>query len=396
MFIPIRTDYRMRGKPWVNYALVAANVLLYLLGYNGGNPRIDSLLLHPLDPQFHQFLTCVFLHANFQHLLGNMVFLWVFGNAINDRFGHLGYLAFYLAGGIMACVGYMLLGGSAPVLGASGAIAAVTGVYLVLLPRARVTILLWFWIITTFEVSSLYFLLFYFIQDLVMTVTTVGGLASAGGGVAYAAHVTGSVFGVCVAAAMLAVKLLPRDTFDLLNVIQHGHRRRRYRAMADRGFDPFGGGAAGRAAARPVSVKTAEPQVPDSRQAREIRLRREIADACRAHQMPEAARRYLQLLQIADDVVLSQQNQLDVSNFLMSDRQYPASADAYERFVRHYGGYADMGDIYLMLGLLYGRYLQQYDRAEQMLSAAAERLADTGKLEMARTELAKARQKRRG
>ena len=137
MFIPVRTDYRMKRRPWVNYALVVANVAIFLMGYNGGNERIDPYLLNPDAPQLVQFFTSVFLHATGQHIFFNMVFLWVFGNVLNDRLGHVAYLAFYLGGGLLAGVGYILFSGHAPVLGASGAISAVTGAYLVLVPGAR-------------------------------------------------------------------------------------------------------------------------------------------------------------------------------------------------------------------------------------------------------------------
>ena len=80
--IPIRTDYRMSRTPWVNYGLLAANILVYLAGYHGNDPaameRLADTMLNPYAPQLHQFITSVFLHANLMHLLGNMVFLWVF------------------------------------------------------------------------------------------------------------------------------------------------------------------------------------------------------------------------------------------------------------------------------------------------------------------------------
>ena len=117
----------------------------------------------------------------------------------------------------------------------------------------------------------------------------------------------------------------------------------------------------------------------DTPSAREMVLRREIASACLAHDLPAAAEKYLQLVQIADDAVLARQNQLDVANQLMAGEQYPAAADAYERLLRHYPNYESSADIYLMLGLLYGRYLHQYDRAEQYLTSAMQGLQDSRK-----------------
>ena len=116
MLIPIRTDYRMTLRPWVNYAIVAINVFVFIFiqrgGSEAGSERNYNWLLHPDRPELTQFVSSVFLHGNWMHLIGNMVFLWVFGNALNDRLGHAGYLSFYLAGGVLAGVRMLWHGGS--------------------------------------------------------------------------------------------------------------------------------------------------------------------------------------------------------------------------------------------------------------------------------------------
>lgn len=394
--IPIRTDYRMKHRPWVNYALIAVNVLVYVAGYNGATLGPASpWLLQPDQPTMEQFITSMFLHGGIGHLVGNMLFLWVFGNAINDKLGQAGYLAFYLGGGLLAGVGYLLLSGHAPVLGASGAISAVTGAYLVLLPRARVTVLMIFYFIMPLEISSLYFLLFQFIWNMLATMSEWAG-PYASGGVAYAAHSAGYVYGILIAAALLAIRLLPRDPFDLLSLVSSSRRRSRYRQMVSEGYDPFKwSGAAGSDASRWVDAAAVDQATPDSPQARELVLRREISERLGQGDQAGAAQRYLQLVQIADDAVLSRPQQLDVANYLMSSDQHAPAADAYERFLAHYGNYEHLADIHLMLGLLYGRYLRQYDRAEMMLTQAIERLRDPRKVDMARAELAAARSRRR-
>ncbi len=391
MFIPIRTDYRMVRVPWVNYALVAANVLVYLMGYQGGSAkgmlRINHLLLHPDSPQLFQFFSSVFLHGGLLHLLGNMVFLWVFGNAVNDRFGQVGYLAFYLAGGVLAGIGYVLMSGHAPVLGASGAISAVTGAYIVMLPRVRITMLIVFYFITTMEVSSLYFLAFQFVFNLWMSLTPrFTGVPE--GGVAYAAHCSGYAFGIAVTAVLLATRLLPRDPMDLLNLMRSARRRSQYRHMVGQGFAPFVGQAV--EAIRPPAPLEAGAVISppiSSAAARESQLRQQIAVAYEQHDLAKAAEGYLQLVQIAEDAVLGQGLQLDVANKLMESQRYPAAADAYERFLKHYGAYEHIADIHLMLGLLYGRYLHQYERARQYLRRAAGLLTDPRKAELARGDL---------
>ena len=399
MIFPIKTDYQMSIRPWVNYSLIIANVLIFLMGYNGmtaaGMSRIDLLMLRPDPPQMLQFFTAMFLHASWMHLIGNMVFLWVFGNAINDRFGNLGYIAFYLAGGVVSGVGYLTFSGQVPSLGASGAISAVTGAYLVLLPRVRLTVLAWIIFIQVFEMSSLFFLAIQFAFNMWMSVGKLGG-ANIGGGVAYWAHSSGYLFGIGVAAALLVLRILPRDTFDLLNLIRSGWRRHEYRKMAAKGFDPFSQTRVSKSPgkSRRVHAKTVETATPDSPAVREMKLRSEISQACGRHDLQTASAKYLQLIQIADDAILGRSQQLDVANQLMSTDRQAQAADAYERFLQHYSQYEHIADIHLMLGILYGRYLHQYDRAANYLEKAAAKLEDPKKVELAKADLAMVRRKK--
>ena len=103
--IPIRTDYRMTRTPWVNYGLVAANVLLFLMGYNGmADAKIRPWMLSPGDPQLYQFFSSVFLHGGWIHLIGNMVFLWVF-DILGAALGSGGVAYWAHLGGFAAGVG---------------------------------------------------------------------------------------------------------------------------------------------------------------------------------------------------------------------------------------------------------------------------------------------------
>ena len=390
--IPIRTDYRMRIRPWMNFALIAANALIFFNGWHGRSPAIDAFMLHPTAPMLTQFFTSMFLHADFQHLAGNMVFLWVFGNALNDRLGHVGYLLFYLGGGIIAGLGYLLLSPIAPVLGASGAISAVTGAYLVLFPRTHVTLLLWFIIITTFQVSSLIFLGLQVAWDFFMSYKTIVG--SPLGGVAYVAHSSGYLFGIVVSAGLLLTRLLPRDGFDLLYLVRQGFRRRQYRA-AVRGGDPFA----------PNRLRRGEPDSPrrlrpravnvagrsDTESAHELQLRRDIAIATQRRNFAAAADLYARIVQLNADIVLPRQQQLDIANHLMSAQRYVEAGEAYERFRKHFASYKHIADIELMLGMIYGRYLQRYAEAAELLERAGKGLTDARKRHLAETDLQAAR-----
>ncbi|MEX0652673.1 MAG: rhomboid family intramembrane serine protease [Phycisphaeraceae bacterium] len=380
MFFPIRTDRRLKRTPWVNYGLIAANVLIFLFTYRQvmsfGLPEYRIMTrgelfnalpvlryyLWPEEPHLWQFVTYQFLHADWMHLLGNMVFLWVFGNAVEDRLGRLGYLSFYLAGGVVAGLGhaYMEL---TPVLGASGAVAGVTGAYLVLFPLTNVTIVFFMLIIYAFEVSSIVLILFRIITDVVFQFLGIGG-------VAYQAHLAGYAYGFVIALGLLVGRVLPREPYDLLSLIEHRRRRYAFRRLAKTGYQPWEG-AAPREAGPPAELTPGARE----RQQEIMDLRRDIARALHAHDLPEAGRQYRALLNVEPHQVLNEQPQLDVANQLMAEGRYATAAAAYELFLKHYPAYPSREQVQLILGLIYARYLQQPERARELLTAAAARLA---------------------
>jgi membrane associated rhomboid family serine protease len=143
-------------------------------------------------------LTSMFLHGGWLHLIGNMIFLWVFGDNVEAVFGHLGYLIFYLLGGLAASFTHIFfnLGSSVPSIGASGAIAAVMGAYIIMFPRARVRLLILafgFWVT---RVSAIIFLGIWFVTQLLSGVASIGVNTAQTDGVAVWAHVGGFVFGL--------------------------------------------------------------------------------------------------------------------------------------------------------------------------------------------------------
>jgi tetratricopeptide (TPR) repeat protein len=261
----------------------------------------------------------------------------------------------------------------------------------VLLPRTNITVIVWlFYLILPFEVSSLYFLMIQFVFEIFMTLYGFAGPAS--GGVAYAAHASGYLFGILVAALLLALRLLPRDGHDLLYMLRMRYRRARYERMASSGYDPFR--RAGLRAGRKISVRTLNRQKAPTTSSRELELRKRISNALRARDVPQAAALYLELDGAVDRPVLSLQAQLDVANQLMASQQYAPAAEAYERFVQSYPQYEHIGDIYLMLGLLYGRYLQKDEQAEKYLNRALGRLTAEDNRRLAEQVLADIRGRR--
>jgi membrane associated rhomboid family serine protease len=375
--IPIRTDSRLRSTPWMNWGLIAVNVLVFLV-----QQRVPAMAgkldLNPRDPHLLNFFTYSLLHANGAHIASNMLFLYIFGNNVCDKMGAFGYLGFYLAAGVFSGVVYVAGGEMNPVIGASGAVSGVTGAYLILFPYARVTIVYFFFYMGVFELPSLWVIGFYFVQDLFMNFTGLSG------GVAHTAHLGGSVFGAVLCFGLLSVHLLPRDHFDVYGLFRQWNRRRQFRDLTAKGYDPFKYTSpaidAGRRLAAPTSP--VQDKVQD--------LKAKITELLAVHDPAGAAERFLEMKKLDPEQVLSRQAQLDVANQLASQQKYTDAADAYEAFLRHYKNFEQVEQVELMLGLVYARYLDRPAKAKEYLLRAMARLHSDAQLKLAREELQKA------
>ena len=373
--IPLRTDVPLRSTPWANYLLVAINVVVFFVQrWNWAGELHTPGALDPRDPHLINYFTYQFLHGDAMHLAGNMLFLYIFGNNVADRIGNVGYLAFYLAGGVAAGIGHVL-SDVQPVIGASGSVSAVTGAFIVLLPRSHVTVLFFFFIISSFEIPSVWLIVASFLKDFVLGFGDPRGTAQ---GVAHVAHFAGSVFGFSISFALLTAHLLPRDQFDLFALAQRWNRRRQYRDLRSTGWDPFG-------VTPPAARKGAIN--PNLERIQDVRAR--ISDALSKHQLEQATNLYLELRAIDPNQVLARQSQLDVANTLYTQEKYAAAADAYELFLRQYYKADEVEQVQLMLGILYARYLNDADKARPHLSAAAEKLQSSKEGDLARAELAR-------
>jgi membrane associated rhomboid family serine protease len=201
--------------PLVTIALVAINVIVYLLeiGHGGsffGGPAASvelryGAIPHDLDHahRLATVLSSMFLHASFLHIFGNMVFLAIFGPTVEDTVGRMRFTVFYLLGGLVALGAQVLAdpGSTAPTLGASGAIAAMLGGYILLYPRARVLALVFIvFFFTLIEVPAVFLLGFWFLEQLYLGLAGLAGTGSSEG-VAYFAHIGGFAFG------LLAIRL---------------------------------------------------------------------------------------------------------------------------------------------------------------------------------------------
>jgi len=212
--IPLRDTIPARRFPVVNTAVIVLNVLVFLFETALGPQQQDQFIWQwgLVPAQFWQgggvfrwlpVFTSIFLHGGWWHLISNMLALYIFGDNVEDRLGHVRYLAFYLVGGLVASFAHLVAyrASSLPTVGASGAIAGVLGAYLVLYPRARViTLVPIFYFIRIVEIPALIYLGFWFISQLF---NGLFALAAAGdvfesGGVAWWAHIGGFVFGAAI------------------------------------------------------------------------------------------------------------------------------------------------------------------------------------------------------
>jgi membrane associated rhomboid family serine protease len=375
MIIPIRTEMVARRTPIANVALITLNCAVFVLfnlstSNQASHFREQYLILDAEWPRLFQFLTYQFSHGDLWHLLGNMLFLWVFGNSVNAKMGDIAYVLFYLTGGVFAAIVFTM-NDTSRMLGASGAIAAVTTAYLALFPRSRVTVMYIFFFIGFFELPATILILFKIIlwDNVIAPSITPGAMT----GVAFSAHLGGYIFGFLTAALLLATRAVARDHFDMLALIDRWHRRRAFQAVMS---DPV---AQRRAqfgtVARSPGVSSAERAADEARLDAVTNLRAQIVALLAKGDAAAAARTYEQLTAIDPAQCLSARNQLQVAREFYGAGRTPQAANAFERYLNSYSGGVEADEISLLLGIIYARDLQRYEEAEKRLAATLNHLS---------------------
>jgi membrane associated rhomboid family serine protease len=244
--LPLRDNIPTSRTPYVTYALIAANILVYFFWQKGGitlgDPSsshyicqlqdwaaIPKEITHPgggqvvLDtscptpeaPTYLTIFSAMFMHGGLLHLGGNMLFLWIFGNNVEDAMGPVKFLAFYLLAGVAALALQVVIDPSStvPTLGASGAIAGVLGGYILLFPRARVvTVIFIVFFFTILELPAMLVLGFWFLQQALFGYFDLAQPSGGGGGVAYFAHIGGFVFGLAAVRLLSSRKRVDKQT----------------------------------------------------------------------------------------------------------------------------------------------------------------------------------------
>ena len=374
MLFPLGTDRLPPRRPTITITLVVLNLLVFIgvaLAVRAGVTTHEQVIrwgaVTRLDFHPWSLVTSVFLHdpSGLGHVGFNMLFLWVFGQAVEARLGSLGFAAFYLVGGAAACLAHMVVT-PAPAIGASGAVAAVSGAYLALFPRSTVRVLLFFFLIGIYHIPAIWFICFYIAIDLLSQASSFLGRSN---DVANAAHLGGYAFGFSTAMLLLAVGLLPRTELDMLYLFKQRRRRKEMRAVAQEFGSPFDHAGPTTPTPRRVSEGSAEVSDPHAEIKSEIvRLLREEDDA-------GALARYRNA---PEDVTLNDADQAELGNRALASGDASLAARAYEALLKKRGerptgpgGPSD--DFRLLLASILVRRLDRSEEAIPLLKALAGR-----------------------
>ena len=214
--VPLRDNNPISITPYVTYGIFIANVAVFAYQLGLSEPQLESFFhvaaMVPCElsgscpvtgqlPEWMTLFTSQFLHGGFLHIAGNTLFLWIFGNNIEDRLGHIKYLIFYLTCGVLAALAQWFFSQNSGIssLGASGAIAGIMGAYILRFPHAKVlTLVPLGFFLTTFDLPAYLYLGFWFLQQAFFSFASLGVRTNVGmesGGIAYWAHAGGFVFG---------------------------------------------------------------------------------------------------------------------------------------------------------------------------------------------------------
>jgi len=209
--IPVRDKTPADLFPVITISIIVANVAMFAYQVSSGARQFEqftagfavipaTFVAHPFSPsQYTLVFTSMFLHGGLLHLAGNMLFLWIFGNNVEDYFGHIRFAVFYLCCGVAATLAHIFVNSSSgvPVIGASGAISGVLGAYFLLFPKARVVAVIpVFFFLYFLEVPAYFFLGVYILLQLLYALPTLSGGPAATHGIAWFAHIGGFVAGI--------------------------------------------------------------------------------------------------------------------------------------------------------------------------------------------------------
>lgn len=357
MILPLGTDRPLKRPTLVTHALIGLNVLVFVgqliaASADGGEGGLMRLALFPRAFEWWGLFTYQFLHAGVWHIAGNMLFLWCFGPNVEDRLGRWWFLLFYLAGGCAAGALHTAISDH-PVVGASGAISAVTGAYLVLFPRTLVKVFFFLIVIGVFQVPAAWFLGASIAWDILFN-------SSRDSGVAVGAHIGGYMFGGGVSFALLASGALKREPYDMFSIAKQAHRRRVFKGEVAKGRSAWSNQHA-------LDVRTGKRGAED---AARVERRAAVLRTLEGEDETAMASAYRRMLEGDPGAVLPRDAQLEVANRLYGAGEKDLAASAYERFLSRYGTDTEASVVQLMLGLICARHLNDPMQAKALLAQA--------------------------
>ena len=383
--IPIGIDRPNHRKPRIVPALIALNIGVFLL-------MLGLHLASPINPQTgasapeqavlswgwvdpHRFvwwtlITSAFFHGGFMHLFGNMLALFVFGPAVEDRFGRVGFTIFFLAGAIGSALAHIAVE-DAPAIGASGAIAAVTGAFLVLFPLTKVRVLMLFGFIGLLRIPAIWLIGLYVALDLFsQTFDTANGVANM-------AHLGGYAFGIALAMLLLWARKIPREPYDLFSMLNNRRRRQAFKA------------AHAQVHSKPVFSKPGSRPNPRAEQLAHARAA--VSRAISNDEMDEAAGLYARLISDFADkpraATLHRDAQYRLANHLYATGERQRAADAYGRLLDAYPADPEREVISVLLARIHAHELDDRDAARSILRGLIENTQDPEIRSLAEQEL---------
>ncbi len=330
MLIPLGTDRPNERKAVVTHAIIALNIGVFIAMalLARAEPELASRIaeagaISRDGFRFWQPVSSTYLHAGFMHLLGNMVFLLVFGPPVEDRFGRVGFVAFYTLGGAASGLTHIALE-HASAIGASGAVAAVAGSFLVLFPRTHIRAFVFFIFIGIFMIPSWWLVGMFIVLDFFSTVF------SPDNGIANLAHLGGYAFGITVALTLIVTRVIPRQPYDLFSIARH-HQRRRAIAGVGKRFD---------ASAARVRADRHQAHRHDPAAGEIARRRAHIGSLLATAQPDQAADEYLAMLAEHGDkplpMTMNRDAQYQLANTLYQRGDRAAAAEAFARLLDAY------------------------------------------------------------
>lgn len=332
MLIPIGTELSLRRTPVATITLISIITLfsagLWAMGLrapDGEGTNYDKVQFVWNVSEWWRVFTYQFAHADIMHLLGNVIFLWVFGPALEEKLGHAGFTILYLLGGAAAVLLNSLVTDS-PVIGASGSIAVIAGAFVVLFPliEIRVLFLLFF---RTFSLSARWFFIFCILKDILFH----------GPFTAWMVHLAGYGIGFVIGCLLLMTRLVPRDQFDVLALINRMRRRVAFRAALTVG-EMSADQRVYKTLTNPFRKSGPDPAIEMNEKA--AVLRATLAEDCRNADWKAAGQRYSELLGLpglsAAVRALQRDRQMELCSGLMQAGEYRAAHAAFSAFVAAY------------------------------------------------------------